>query len=359
MAQDNETPQEYCQEVLRLVHCYKLPPPGFVPLAANERALFEYGLPPRPTSPDPEQLRFWELMLGDPIKFTHPEFPATGSPADKRISSMRPAFRQQEDIRAQDTLLRASGGHLGDSKNWSGAIITPDRPNRFVYVAGMWTVPTPKLPHVAPSEANRLNEQYRSSTWIGIGGDRPYNSLPQIGTSQTVVLTNGTPRVEIGAWWQWWVRNQPKYHVPIPITNFPVSPGDEILASLTVEAPDPGEVQFHFKNRTTGSFVTFKVQPPRGIRAVGSTAEWIHERPTRPASTRKYPLPKCTDVVFKHCLARSTPRLGEAETTQRLDNPRLVRMYETFEEPHRTAYVSVPVREGRTGLRIAYREAGS
>src|SRR5262249_9219812 len=117
-------------------------------------------------------------------------------------------------------------GHRENSRNWSGAYITPHpRPNRFLQVAGAWTVPLPTAPSIPP---NLKYEEYRSSSWIGIGGHRSYNTLPQIGTSQNVGLVNGhpTPPV-IGAWWQWWVKSMPEHHVPIPIVNFEVSAYDD------------------------------------------------------------------------------------------------------------------------------------
>jgi hypothetical protein len=44
---------------------------------------------------------------------------------------------------------------------------------------------------------------------------------------------------------------------------------------------------------------------------------------------------------------------------QELLNPRLIRMYEDFGGPHRSAFVSLPKRLGPSSLRISYREAGA
>ena len=58
-------------------------------------------------------------------------------------------------------------------------------------------------------------------------------------------------------------------------------------------------------------------------------------------------------------MAKSAPAFGAPETVQELLNPRLIRMYEHFGGPHRSAFVSRPKRVGPSSLRISYREAGA
>jgi hypothetical protein len=344
---------EYYRRILQWVHTYPLPPHGFDPLTANDRALAEHGLPARP---DPRlhggaPYRFWKRMVGPPVQFRVPSFPDESEP---RIL----AFVLH---RHGDPTLRTSGSripgfhHRSNSRNWSGACITPIRPNRFTHVTGAWKVPQPTPPRVPPSGANRLDQDYRSSTWLGVGGHRPYNSLPQIGTSQHVTLANGATSEEFGAWWQWWVKDRPEHHIPMPIMNFPVSAGDSILASVTVEPP--GDVLFHMTNETTNVFVTFKVVAPAEIEPLGASAEWIHERPTEFNSDRMYPLPNCAAVAFEDCRAMSAPIPGGAEILQTLLGSRLIRMIDIFDEPHRTAIVSKPHLGSGTQLSIDYSEA--
>lgn len=343
---------EYYRRILRWVHTYPLPPYGFDALTANDRVLAEHGLPARP---DPRvhggaPYRFWKRMVGPPVQFRVPSFP-------QEIETRVLSFVLH---RHGDPSLRTSGPptpgfhHRSNSRNWSGACITPIRPNRFTHITGAWKVPQPTPPRVPPSGANRLDEDYRSSTWLGIGGHRRYNSLPQIGTSQHVKLANGTALEEFGAWWQWWVKDRPEHHIPMPITNFPVSPGDSILASVTVEPP--GDVLFHMTNETTNVFVTFKVVAPAGIEPLGASAEWIHERPTEFNSERMYPLPNCTEVAFEDCRAMSAPTPGGPETVQTLVGSRLIRMTDIFGEPHRSALVSKPHLKGEAQLSVVYSE---
>jgi hypothetical protein len=204
---------------------------------------------------------------------------------------------------------------------------------------------------ILPSGANRLNENYHSSTWVGIGGNRPYNSLPQIGTGQHVKVTGGLETEEYFAWWQWWVKDRPEHHVPIPITNLGIEAGNSMLASVTIEASN--DVVFHLKNESTSEFATFRVVAPDNIEALGASAEWIHERPTEFDSDRMYPLPSCEKVSFTDCRAASAPVPGGPETWQTLLGARLIRMTDVFDNPNRSVVVSTPILDG-CGLSIRY-----
>jgi hypothetical protein len=347
---DGKIEECHYETILSGVHTYPCPQ-SLDPLTATDHQLAQFGLPERPDPGESDLFRFWTLMLSPPFEFIVPEFQKKNEPLFY--------FRHGTETQRRVGAIRRFG-HREHSLNWSGAYITPLRPSRFTHVCGMFTVPDIMLPTVVPARANQAGDEFRSSTWIGIGGHRPYNSLPQIGTNQYVWMKNGDPVTEFGAWWQWWIEGRCKHGVPIGITNFPVAPGHVILASLTVESPS--DVHFHLKNQMTGRFVTFKVREPPDIVPLGSTAEWIHERPTRVGSRELYPLPKAMgDVEFSFCLAKSSPIVGGPETTQRLDNPRLVHMFEVFDKPHRTAFVSNPrrYRTGERELRISYQEAGT
>ena len=338
-----------------LKSCFPYPEPGrgFDPKTASNTELANFGLPERPDeAAAPEYFQFWQEMLEPPNTFVGPVFPDVDELTEGAAKQL-PAERR---LHGQ---LARQFHHRRTSRNWSGCYITPmPRPNRFIQVVGAWTVPDPEVPKVLPSGSDRKNEEYQSSTWIGIGGKPSYNTLPQIGTHQFLTVRDGSPAPpRFEAWWQWWVKNRRVHHIAIPIKNFEVKRGDQILASLTVEAPWPGEVRFNLKNRRTGTLVTFKTQSPKDIPRLGSTAEWIHERRTKPSGDVMYPLARCSDVTFKHCLAWSAPDLGAPMVQQSLDcNARLVRMVSIFEQPHRSALVSLP--DNSATLKIGYREAG-
>lgn len=323
------------EEALRSADPYPEPRGEFDVRTATDQQLARYGFPePPPPEGDREGRDFWREMFAFPMKRIRPEF-------------VRDDLQQR-----QAPQPRHGFGHRENSRNWSGAYITPIRPNRVLQVAGSWTVPMPSAPRVPPSGVDPANVEYRSSTWVGIGGHRSFNTLPQIGTSQTIKLVNGIPTVEFEAWWQWWVKEDPESHKPTRIVNFPVQANDQIFAMLTVEAPWPGDVRFTLVNPRAEVFANFKRRAPAGILPLGATAEWIHERPSEPGSRFRYPLPDCGEVVFKHCLAWSAPEFGAPTMLQKLDrSARLIRMVETFDDPFRSALISVPERAGHLGIR--------
>jgi Peptidase A4 family len=339
------------QTVLQSVHTYPLPDPdsGFDPVTAPNCELVKYGLLERPdATADPDLLDFWQQMFSASPDITLPKFP-----------DIRELFGEYGHIAADRLGQLRHNTHRTSSRNWSGAYITPiPRPNRFVQVIGGWTVPFVDAPKNPPSGVDPANTIYFSSTWIGIGGQRSYNSLPQIGTRQYVTLNGGHRKDNFEAWWQWWIKDRKGYDVPILIQNFDVQPDDGILASVTAEAPTPGDAHFILMNQRTRQLITFKVRAPANIVRLGTTAEWIHERPSK--HNHLYPLPHCTDVNFRHCMARNAPDFGTPTILQKLDqDATLSSISEVFEAPHRSAQVSVPKRTGHTSLRIRYREPGT
>ena len=345
---------EQLECLLRSCFPYPKPDNDFDPMTASNAELASFGLPERPNAATaPEYYQFWKAMLEPPNTFVGPAFPAV----DELIKGMGALLPAERRSHAQ---LAHQFHHRRTSRNWSGGYITPmPRPNRFMQVVGAWTVPDPEVPRVPPSGSDRNNDEYQSSTWIGIGGKPSYNTLPQIGSHQLLTVRNGQATPKFEAWWQWWIKNRRVHHISIPITNFEVRVRDEIFASLTVEAPWPGEVRFNIKNRRTGTLVTFKTQSPEDIPRLGSTAQWIHERRTKPSGDVMYPLTRCSDVTFRHCLAWSAPDLGAPMVQQSLDsNARLIRMVGIFDQPHHSALVSLPDNESANKLKIGYREAG-
>ena len=240
-----------------LVHKYPVPS-HFDASCADNRELARYGLPERPDrDAEPELFAFWELMLGSGTEVIAPLFPW-----DPLVE--RRVLRQR-----QSPLPRQGFSHRETSENWSGAYITPlPRPNRFFHAMGSWSAPRTWRPIIPPRGVGP-GEEYRSSTWVGIGGERSYNSMPQIGTSQNICSDGGGPAEPPVAWWQWWIKGRKGHDVPIPIENFEVCEDDKILASLTVEAPTPGDVRFNLKNQRTGKIVAFKVRAPADILPLG------------------------------------------------------------------------------------------
>jgi Peptidase A4 family len=326
------------------------PKPGskFDPLHATAAELAEHGFPPTPDgSVEPDALAFWRLMLSPPLEYVVPQFePETPE---------RPRFILRH-LRQAVPIVRGRTRCEG-SRNWSGIYITPKRPGFFTKVTGSWRVPAISLPRSQATGPAPINGEYRSSTWVGVGGHRPlpHASMPQIGTSQFLRADDGA--VTTGAWWQWW-ENNPNCPPPIRITNLPVAIGDQIFASVSILTGD--HAHFHMKNQSSGRFVTFCVAPSNNVARpahFSSTAEWIVERPTELGSTNLYPLPRYADVVFEHCLADSVPATGGPVVHQRIRDARRVRMYERHMTPYRKAYISIPEKPVGNSARVFYRDA--
>src|SRR5712671_6599181 len=217
-------PPDFFDEIEQRAHVYPLPRADFDPLSTTDAQLDQYGLPTRPDQDTESELfQYWNWLLGKPFNLIIPEFP-------QRRGGVVPLYQLGRGGRP------SVRGHE-NSLNWSGLYIVPQRPNKFVHVVGSWRVPRPSVPPVLPEGAVPGNDEYQSSTWIGIDGHRSYpnSSLPQIGTTQVVKVAGGSETVDAWAWWQWWAKDdqfppQDRNNPPVTITNFPVSFGDEISA---------------------------------------------------------------------------------------------------------------------------------
>jgi hypothetical protein len=332
---DDEELSLLLEQIKQRTHFFE-PPENFDPLTAGPEQLREYGLPPLPDRiAQPEQYVFWEMLYSPPLRFVKAEF--SFSPPDYQLTQRGP--------------LLATGTRYETSPNWSGAYITPKQSRMFTEVHGGWQVPTPLPPGGAAGDGD-----YRSSTWIGLDGQRRYlnSSLPQIGTSQFVKVVNGQPTPpDISTWWQWWLRGQKGRPVNLALA---VKPQDLVLCSLVVI--NAITVRFFIKNQTTGDFVSpFEETPPspRIKRVSGATAEWIVERPTHFDDDGLYDLPNYNTVLFSNCLAVAAPGPGSSGKSEKLPGAKLINMFEVREHPHRIFDISVTKTEGDQGVATFYR----
>lgn len=144
------------------------------------------------------------------------------------------------------------------SFDWAGYTVSsnPILPRSIVSgVNGSWIVPS-----VSPA----VEDTY-SATWIGIGGQNE-NTLIQIGSEQDSI--GGKP-----AYWVWYEMLPDD---SITIQNFPVSAGDQITASITLQNSNTNEWLMKIDDTTSGGTFSqiFTYNSSR------LTAEWIVERPT-------------------------------------------------------------------------------
>jgi hypothetical protein len=174
------------------------------------------------------------------------------------------------------------------SPNWAGYVATGKR-GSVTSVSGTWVVPKVSAP-------SRKNVWEYSSTWIGIDG-WDNGTVQQLGTQQCVRrLKNGTEETYYAVWFE-------MYPAPmLELYALQISPGDTISAEIhyagkvkTGSKKGNDIYGFSLMDVTTGeNFLGTVTSPPRKR----TSAEWIHEAPTDPATNKLLPLAKSTPATF-------------------------------------------------------------
>jgi hypothetical protein len=158
--------------------------------------------------------------------------------------------------------------NANQSSNWFGYNQgTLEKSNTlFSSITGDWTVPS------ATQHASGQAES--SSDWIGIGGGcidagcaLGDATLIQTGTEQDV---DASGKASYSAWWE--IIPGPS----IAISNFAVSPGDHIHASINEVVTGSNLWNIQLQNTTKGG--SFSTTIP--YTSTHATAEWIEETPT-------------------------------------------------------------------------------
>jgi hypothetical protein len=312
-------------------------PAGYNLLDAPPGDLDLYGIPQRPDAQTETPLfGFWKKLVSPRFQRITPSLALAAGPS----------FQTQPP------------GTLESSLNWSGAVVAPPWPKRFVFAAASWIAPAVTRPS-APALFTHADDP-KSLIWVGLDGFNgrlPKMSLPQIGTAHRP--EDAPPDQRHFAWWCWWY---PGLSQPVTqISGFKVRAGDEILAGLQVLISK--DILFFIKNQSTGDFFSFCArQPPLpDIEPLGSSAEWVVERPTDPTSLELYPLAAYGAVDFKHCFAVAADGpLAPRRSITLADNGCIIKMREAFANPYRTVYVSRAKRrrdpDGSIGVTCTFHE---
>jgi len=314
------------------------PDVAFDPLAADDAALAEHCLPPRP------------VQAQTPVAFANWYRAMASRPGFPPVSPQAPLFGANVQV---ITGVRRAGTQES-SRNWSGAYVRPRRLDPMALVQGRWTVPT--TPRFAGGPG------FSSSVWVGLDGhDRASRLLPQIGTGQlaftfppTEAYPRGRDRDEQTAWWQVWRPSKPGEHVvwqtPIPV---PVSKGHAIYAQ--VQALRPRLLSFFLKNESTNmAYAAFydldREDDPPAVRPFERrTAEWVVERPLTPdrdgpeAQPIGLPLAAYGETAFTSCNAATIAPDGTLHEFQ-LQRARLMRMNVWDDPRQRGRLASLPAR---------------
>ncbi len=164
---------------------------------------------------------------------------------------------------------RADGTYTG--MVWAGA---GSRGGNWTGVIGHWSIPT-----VCGSTQPEGNEGgWNSSSWIGIDGLSDSNDVLQAGIEQRV---NAQDRASFTAWYQWFAPpkpNSPGYIWQTNITNFPLSPGQQVYCSVHYTNNNTAGY-IYFQNEGTGQHFSITLAPPPGASFGGQSVEWIMEAP--------------------------------------------------------------------------------
>lgn len=352
------------------VSFFPIPPDGFNPRTATAAELQHFGLPARPgRGASAVERQYWDRTFTGPITTAPPTM-------QMLVSNVAAADVPHHDHRIN---LAQTGGRHQRSENWSGGFVTPAGGGMFVQVRGLWRVPEPQLPSHAVKD-----EDYRSSVWIGLDGQRRYlhSSLPQIGTAQFIIDPTGKP-VERHrfCWWQWWFRNGFSQDHRLSLQ---VDPDDLVSAEVTVLSRT--SVKFFIMNVTKRKlYPVFQAWAPQSkytdvtglvqVMVSGATAEWVVERPrayklhddnggdqTRGGGGevaeggQLYRLPNYDVVEFSEChaIAKESPASVKLRV-HRLVGGRYINMYERRRAPERTVDVSIASRVSDTSLKTTYR----
>ncbi|MBN8927495.1 MAG: hypothetical protein BGO51_10895 [Rhodospirillales bacterium 69-11] len=313
------------------------PPPGFGFMPPTDADLERFLLPPRPDPSARQATANWERALAPPLRLVDGPIPTLFQASTAlRIGGARPV----------------GGPTQESSRNWSGGLLRPAK-GRFVSVEAEWTVTSPAPPPRAAKEG-----EYRASAWVGLDGHDPGSpTLAQIGTLQRVTVTRGAPpRIEVSAWWQWWLRDVPGQH-PIVITGLPLAVNHRVYAKIT--ARGRRSARFFMRNLTTGTAVGFEWNDPDPLHSVleGLTAAWVVERPTRVGSTLPYTLPDYRRVTMTGCVA-TLDAAGNHEEVD-LGGASLIRLVDWEDDRSPGAIVSTPVTGAdRTRLDLHYGDLG-
>jgi len=295
-----------------------LPGPGWT---RAEQGTFT--LPPEPDADtEPTLHALWVQMLQEPLVIVPPDI----DESDKTMDD----GKAPKKLRRTPDGSSLGSGHVMESRNWSGALVAPGRPQRLRAIGGAWAMPAVQ----SDPTSKALDGIWRCSTWVGLDGHFTFAlSLPQLGTECSVdadgVQTNR-------AWFQWWAPNtntRPHY-----LKNFPVAIGNRVACYLWATAADEVGLLFRRLDKPDVPVVGLRLRgqllPDKTrARVYGTTGEWIVERPTKLGSRKLYPLPRFDPIDFDFASAGARGPCGPGEARDSLTGARLIRMYEPVEQP--------------------------
>jgi Peptidase A4 family len=270
------------------------PAESFDPNKASAAEIVKQGLLwRRPTASDsPELMKAWQKVFSRKWLAKDRIVPQLEPQAGK-THVLRKALRKVADQNFVNGAW-AGGGIRGGS--WTGII-------------GFWHIPTV----TKPAESQGTEGGWNSSSWIGIDGfdiGIVSNDVLQAGIEQRVSASGQASYV---AWFEWFAPAQagsPPYIFQTNISNFPVSPGQQIYCSVQYVNHDTAGY-IYLANETTGKHFSITLAPPPGATFKGNSIEWIMEAPDGGEPTSA--LPKFTPVKFTSAIGCGSGPIGNPQ----------------------------------------------
>jgi hypothetical protein len=185
-----------------------------------------------------------------------------------------------------------AGGHgiaTAATPNWAGYVV--ESPRQFTAVTGSWTVPTTDCTGVTDPTANAV--------WVGLDGFLN-QTVEQIGIKASCGAT-----ASYTAWWQMW----PAPVNRLPISSYPVNPGDVLTATVSRTGQ-----QYTLGLRSSAGWQFSTIQ---NGTAADSSAEWVASSPKRCATCQYVALGNFGTVHFSDARAATGPHLRGVESFTR------------------------------------------
>jgi len=236
------------------------PPANFNALTASPTANAQYSIPPAPpAAASPRLHAVWQKAMS--------------APATSARSSVAPTLTQTNISHGPNRKRGASvpAGETNNvlsstSFNWSGtAVYNPADPFTVEAIIGEYTVP---VAHQALGACTGGWDY--SSLWPGIDGYGSGDVL-QAGVEVDAFCWLGITASFYSAWIEWFPNSSVRVSSPV------INPGDLIFVEVWNTSPTTGFAYFY--NETTGETAEYSLTAPSGTRLVGSSVEWIVERP--------------------------------------------------------------------------------
>lgn len=233
---------------------FNTPPSSFDPLTASPDSLKKYGFPEKPS--DPNELATWNEHMKHAKNFIAPQL---------QIVTDHGHYQKPK-------LDKTTPSATVNSGNWSGYKVEPNLGSAFTKISGDFFV---------PNVSSSTVDSYECS-WVGLGG---WNSthLIQAGTESdlTTHWYGNTTNYYV------WTEQLPDQPTEQKVSNFPVSPGDQMYVHIEYathvdgSGNTVGNTTFYIENLTQSNYTYWVTSSVNAINDYdGSTAEWVDERPT-------------------------------------------------------------------------------